>query len=296
MLPPIKIQAPPSSNITTEHSEQPIHQPICKYSNVYRIKHPNRTYRRNPDNPSLQQNTSTESILVAEQSTTQTNPITRHQSNRLPNQIKQHSPNITNIPITNQTKSDQSTPNPTFNQDDATVQLAIHQQHLLHSIQAAMAWKPPTPSKPVFEFNFSIDAAKHNTKVLTENNNNLTRIITNNNTSILRPGSEFCPQQLLQPIFQGHPLWPELESIITKGAHSPLDTLSESARHQDNTKAITYGNHKATIREKATVLEELETEINQGWQLPIKLLSITTIPAIVIAPLGIVTQKTVDKK
>jgi hypothetical protein len=86
-----------------------------------------------------------------------------------------------------------------------------------------------------------------------------------------------------------------MKDILTQGAHSPLTELSEEERLQDLQEAITYGNHKSASTEKERVTKELEADVIQGWQLPITLDNITNIPEVIVAPLGMVPQATMNE-
>jgi hypothetical protein len=170
----------------------------------------------------------------------------------------------------------------------------LNQLRMVLKMRQALKWKQSKLSKPIFKFELSLKAAEENTKVLEAYEYNLTKIINQDAQSILKPGSEFRPISLLEAMFQGHPLWERMKNILTTGAHSPLTELSEDDRQADLKTAIEYGNHKGAINEGERVIKELESEINQGWQLPISIHSLDKVHEAIVAPVGMVKQVSIE--
>ena len=50
---------------------------------------------------------------------------------------------------------------------------------------------------------------------------------------LLRPGREFCPTAILDPVLQGHPLWLQAKKTLMHGAHLPVEPIKEEPRFQD---------------------------------------------------------------
>lgn len=73
--------------------------------------------------------------------------------------------------------------------------------------------------------------------------------------SPLQPGSEFCPIELLDPLFDWHPFWPAAKKTILEGARFYQEPLHEDLRLGDLREALRYGNHKSAIK-KADFLQE----------------------------------------
>jgi hypothetical protein len=164
------------------------------------------------------------------------------------------------------------------------------QEVLLQGIHNALAWKPKARSSPVFQFKYSEEAANHNFKVLKDNNFDLTKIMLENPHSSLRPGSEFRPIALLEPIFQNHPLWTRMRHTLVHGAHYYLSPLDEEIRRQDLEAAIEFGNHKSAIKHKHETVAALKKEVEKGWQLPLPMDKLLDIPQIEMAPIGMAEQ------
>jgi hypothetical protein len=166
--------------------------------------------------------------------------------------------------------------------------------NLQSCIKTALAWQPPTIRQTLFKFEMTKEAADYNWRTLCNNNMNLLEV-ANRNYNPLMPGTEFRPASILEPIFLGHPLWDETKALLIHGATAPIRQLSEEQRLIDLDDAIKYGNHKSAIKQKVHLLKELESEVTQGWQLPLALEAIRKLPEVIVAPLGMVLQSSIDE-
>jgi hypothetical protein len=167
---------------------------------------------------------------------------------------------------------------------------------LMAAIHQALAWSPPTITAPIFDFRLTVAAADANAKTLATASNDLQTAILKDPNSPLRPGSEFRPAKLLSPIFTGHPLWKRMERTLLEGATMPLEPISEKDRLQLLQTAQEYGNHKSARRDSTALLKILEGEVEKGWQLPLPINTIGTIPHLLLGPLGLVKQMTIDER
>ena len=112
--------------------------------------------------------------------------------------------------------------------------------------------------------------------------------------SPLRPGSEFRPYTLLDPIFDDHPVYPCVRRTILIGARFPSRPIPEEVRLQNLQAAIDYGNHKSAIKEGPIVFNMLEKEVIRAWQLPLPIEVLVEIPDMVDNPVGDAQQWTLD--
>ena len=60
--------------------------------------------------------------------------------------------------------------------------------------------------------------------------------------------------------------------------------------------ALTYGNHKSATKNAAELLTMLRKEVSKGWHLPLPIDRLHEIPGLVLGPLGLVEQTTIDKE
>ena len=148
----------------------------------------------------------------------------------------------------------------------------------------------------MFRFDLTDEAANHNFKILEDNDFDLQKIITADPLSPLYPGSEWRPTDILQPIFQDHPLWNKIKSHCTDGVYWPTEPIEEQERLRDLALVIEYGNHKSAVESKEDIYAATKKEVVRGWQLPLPIDKIHLIPGAVAAPMGFPKQFTIDEK
>ena len=78
---------------------------------------------------------------------------------------------------------------------------------LMAVIKTALEWCPENRIAPVFDFRMSTSAAHANLTTLHKANFDLQGLLMLDESSPTRPGSEFQPVHILEPMFEGHPLW-----------------------------------------------------------------------------------------
>jgi hypothetical protein len=88
----------------------------------------------------------------------------------------------------------------------------------LAAIKDALAWHPAPRSKHAFKFKLTELAARTNLEILESYNYDLQAILLEDTHSPLWPGSEFRPTAILDPVLQGHPLWPQAKKTLMHGA------------------------------------------------------------------------------
>jgi hypothetical protein len=85
------------------------------------------------------------------------------------------------------------------------------------------------PSKPIFKFNLSVEAARKNFIILTRKfGGNLHKALHTQHGSPLSYGFEFKPILILEPIFGFHPSWTKMKTVLTYGLTWPLLPLDDS--------------------------------------------------------------------
>ena len=151
------------------------------------------------------------------------------------------------------------------------------------------------PSAPEFRFELSRDAADHNAKALERYGFNLGVAIEANSSSPLGYGSEFRPVHVLEPIFECHPNWNRLKSLLTFGSKWPLDDLSDEMRKSDLAEALTFGNHKGASSQPELLRQLIEKDVIHGFGLVIPLATVNCIPGALLAPMNIMKQNTIDE-
>ncbi len=109
-------------------------------------------------------------------------------------------------------------------------------------------------------------------------------------------GSEFKPIETLELIFRNHPRWNQMKQILTHGSNWPLQPLDKEDRIKDVEEALVFGNHKGAVKQQ-DLLEKLVTkDVIQGFAPPLPLDKITQIPGVLLAPLNIQAQNTINER
>ena len=108
-------------------------------------------------------------------------------------------------------------------------------------------------------------------------------------------GSEFRPVDILEPLLRLHPYWPKVKSLLTQGSIWPLHDISEEGRKQDVEEALEFGNHKQAQLHPELLTSLIVDDVTHGFALPLPLEKITRIKGILIAPMNIASQDTIDE-
>ena len=108
-------------------------------------------------------------------------------------------------------------------------------------------------------------------------------------------GSEFRDTKTLAPLLSRHPLWPKLESILSKGSSYPLEPLDEELRRKDLELALKYGNHKGALKNSSLLFELNEKDVIHGYGLVFPLRFIDKIPGAIMSPMNIAAQNTINE-
>jgi hypothetical protein len=116
------------------------------------------------------------------------------------------------------------------------------------------------------------------------------------NKSLLSYGLEFKPVLILEPIFLHRPSWPRMKSILSNGSTWPLSPLDKFDRLLDINNALDFGNHKGAKGQQELLLKLVKEDVDRGFAFPLPLDKIKNIPSIILAPLSIQLQKTINKR
>ena len=145
--------------------------------------------------------------------------------------------------------------------------------------------------KPQVRFDINMEAATYNFNLLKQANFNLESILNiPGHPSVTSYGSEFKPTSELQQLFQHHPRWHILRTILDKGSTWKLNDVGNETRLKDLEGSIERGNHKSAITYKIFISEALSKEIKKGWELIIPLSDAHHIPELVMSPMGVANQ------
>ena len=159
-------------------------------------------------------------------------------------------------------------------------------------------WEQPSPTmaSPTFHFQWSAQAAAHNWDILAQHKFSLSSTLLNQQGTPLGFGSEFRHPTLLDPLLDYHPLWRRTRQTLISGVVFPLTPLPEDKRTTETSLVLRRGNHQAVKAHSAAVQTLLRKEVLQGWQLPLPRHRILHLPGVLLAPLGLVTQATINSR
>jgi hypothetical protein len=86
-----------------------------------------------------------------------------------------------------------------------------------------------------------------------------------------------------------------MEAFRSEGSKWPLAEISKNEQQQDLVNALTFGNHKGALQ-KPVIFKKLTTkDVKYGYSLPTPLTSVQSIPGLVMAPMNIMEQNTIDE-
>ncbi len=151
------------------------------------------------------------------------------------------------------------------------------------------------PTPPEFSFKFTDNGAAYNLEVLRKYDLDLGKALKAQQDSLLGNGKEFKPPSVLQQVFGLNPLWNQMEAFLLEGSKWLLAEISKNELQQDLVDALTFKNHKGASQ-KPVILKKLNAkDVKYGYSLPVPLSSIQSILGLVMAPMNIIEQNTIDK-
>ncbi len=184
-----------------------------------------------------------------------------------------------------------------FERDNNENARKIWPENLIQHLQDIMALPCQNPSKPLFEFDLSVEAAEKNYILLMRKfGGDLHRALHAQKDSPLSYGSEFKPVSTLETIFSLHPNWQRMKIILLEGSTWPLSPLDEAERLKDIDDALEFGNHKGAVNQKELLLTLVNDDVVRGFALPLPLDKIKKVPGVILAPLNIQLQKTINER
>ena len=85
-----------------------------------------------------------------------------------------------------------------------------------------------------------------------------------------------------------------MQDMLRHGSNWPLNTLNEQQQISDNAAALTFGNHKGAQGNLPLLLNLVEKDVRFGYAVTFPLAKAHLIPGVVIAPMNIMQQQTID--
>ncbi len=86
-----------------------------------------------------------------------------------------------------------------------------------------------------------------------------------------------------------------MEAFLSEGSKWQLVKINESERQKDLEDALTFGNHKGALQKPIPLKKLIAKDVKYGSSLPVPLSSVRLIPGLVMAPMNIMGQNTINK-
>jgi hypothetical protein len=145
-------------------------------------------------------------------------------------------------------------------------------------------------------FEMSSEATHKNYCILkTKFNNNIKQAILAQMDSPPEYGSEFRKSTTLAPLLHLHPNWTHLNLLLNDGSSWPLDAISDLDRQADAKEAFTFGNHKGATNNHELLELLVNNDVLHGFALPLPLPKIKNVKGMLLAPLNIQAQHSINK-
>ena len=144
-------------------------------------------------------------------------------------------------------------------------------------VEAVAKSTAPAPLISPFHFEFTADAATHNSNLPEEVGYNLGKFIDKHPGSTISYGSELRPLDQLEPLLLHHHSYEHFKSNYINGIDYPIEPLDEEARSAMLKKSIERGNHKSALsdeeRPHVTKLTSQDVELGYGIPLTVECIS-----------------------
>ena len=86
-----------------------------------------------------------------------------------------------------------------------------------------------------------------------------------------------------------------MTQILRNGSKWPLKPLNKDSRHADVDKALAFGNHKGAWMQLELLKKLVSKNVHFGYCLPLPLTKAKNIPDILIVPMNIQQQNTINE-
>ncbi len=86
-----------------------------------------------------------------------------------------------------------------------------------------------------------------------------------------------------------------MKQILIKGNKWLLEKLSKESRQKDLINALAFGNHKGALAKPELLQHLISKDVKYGYSLPIPLSCVKSIPGLLMAPMNIMMQNTINK-
>ena len=96
-------------------------------------------------------------------------------------------------------------------------------------------------------------------------------------------------------MFGLHPNWNRMKKILSEGLEWFMDNLDPESRLLDLEDAIAFVNHKGATKNEDLLKKLVEKDVKYGYGLVLPLDKIKLIPGVLMAPMNIMNQNTINE-
>jgi hypothetical protein len=75
-----------------------------------------------------------------------------------------------------------------------------------------------------------------------------------------------------------------------------LSPSRQNGKRKDVEEAIIFGNHKGAVKQQDLIIKLVKDDVTRGFALPLPLNKIASIPGVLLAPLNIQAQSTINER
>ena len=86
-----------------------------------------------------------------------------------------------------------------------------------------------------------------------------------------------------------------MRKILENGSAWPLEEVEEIKRATDTKEDLSFGKHKGAVRNPVLIRKLIEKDVVHGSGLVLNLSKIDQVPGVLLAPMNIMTQNTIDE-
>jgi hypothetical protein len=87
-----------------------------------------------------------------------------------------------------------------------------------------------------------------------------------------------------------------MKRVLKQGSKWPLQPLDKEDRVRGVEEALVFGNHKGAMQQQDLLKKLVTNDVVRGFALPLPLDKITQIPGVLLAPLNIQAQNTINER
>lgn len=156
----------------------------------------------------------------------------------------------------------------------------------------------PAPNRSDFRYDFSLEAAEHNSAILAAHNYDLAAAISSQGFTELTMGSEIRPIAQLDRLLRHHPHYEEARKLLLEGVDYPAADLPEETRRARLESQLRKGNQASALTQEALpiITKLMIDDIVKGYALIVTIDCIKRLKDAEVYPMGLQHQLTVNEK